>query len=333
MSSGPTDPFSGRPPALVALRAAGLGDLLTAVPALHALRDAFPKHRRYLATSASYAPLVELIGGYELLDVAGRSQLPDIEDLDVAVNLHGSGPQSHRALLALHPRALVAFASPGAFDNGPPWQRDEHEVHRWCRLLDNVGIAADPTRLGIKVPLDDRRLGGDDVTIVHPGAASPARRWPPDRFAAVCRAERALGRRVLITGTKSELRAARRVAIDGGVSRDAVLAGTLPLRELVALIGRAGRVVCGDSGIAHLATATGTPSVVLFGPTSPACWGPPADRPQHVSLWTGHRGDPHGMHCDPGLLELTVDDVCSALAQLPCRPWHAGADLMRRSAS
>jgi ADP-heptose:LPS heptosyltransferase len=320
-------------PSLVALRAASLGDLLTAVPALHALRDAFPDHRRYLATSDTYAPLVELIGGYELLDVTGRSQLPDVEGLDVAVNLHGAGPQSHRALLALRPRALVAFSHPGVFDKGPEWKRNEHEVARWCRLVECVGIAADRHRLGIHVPPDDLRLGGDDVTIVHPGAGSPARRWPPDRFAAVCRAERARGRRVLITGLKSELRVARRVAADAGLPRDAVLAGALPLRDLVALVARAGRVVCGDTGIAHLATATGTPSVILFGPTVPACWGPPPERAHHIALWTGHHGDPHAVHCDPGLLELTVDDVCAALAQLPDRPWFADSDLVRRNAS
>ena len=76
-------------------------------------------------------------------------------------------------------------------------------------------------------------------------------------------------------------------------------------------------MVCGDTGVAHLATALRTPSVVLFGPTSPALWGPPPDRPWHRPLWAGTSGDPHGERPDPGLLAIDVDQVTEALADLP----------------
>ena len=69
------------------------------------------------------------------------------------------------------------------------------------------------------------------------------------------------------------------------------------------------RVLCGDTGLAHLATAFGVPSVVLFGPTPPAEWGPPPERAQHVALHRGGRGDPHADTPDPGLLAITVADV------------------------
>jgi hypothetical protein len=301
------------------------------VPALHALRDAFPKHRRLLATSAVFQPIVECIGGYEVVDVAGRARLPDIGRVALAINLHGPGPQSHRALLALHPRVLVAFRHDTMFDvdRAPRWQPNEHEVARWCRLLESAGIAADPSRLDIRVPCDELRLGGDDVTVIHPGAGAPARRWPADRFAELCHSERALGRRVLITGSKSDARLARRIAADGGLPREAALAGVLGLGDLAALVARVGRVVCNDTGIGHLATATGTPSVVLFGPTSPARSGPPPDRPQHIALWAGRFGNPHGVQCDPGLLELTVDDVLAALARLSERFDGAAHSLYR----
>jgi ADP-heptose:LPS heptosyltransferase len=80
------------------------------------------------------------------------------------------------------------------------------------------------------------------------------------------------------------------------------------------VVATASLVVCGDTGVAHLATAYATPSVVLFGPTPPAYWGPP-DRPWHRSLWTGGTGDPHGDAPDPGLLEIAVDDVVAAAAE------------------
>jgi ADP-heptose:LPS heptosyltransferase len=95
-----------------------------------------------------------------------------------------------------------------------------------------------------------------------------------------------------------------------------VVAGRTDLLGLAALVARAGRVVCGDTGIAHLATALRTPSVLLFGPTSPRRWGP-RGRGAHLVLWSGRTGDPHGTVPDPGLLQLTVDDVLAALAALP----------------
>jgi ADP-heptose:LPS heptosyltransferase len=76
-----------------------------------------------------------------------------------------------------------------------------------------------------------------------------------------------------------------------GLGPQAVLAGRTDLLGLSALVASARLLVGPDTGVAHLATAFGTPSVVLFGPTSPALWGPPADRPQHRALWAGRTGD------------------------------------------
>ena len=106
-------------------------------------------------------------------------------------------------------------------------------------------------------------------------------------------------------------------------SRD-VVAGRTDLNALVGIVASAGRVVCGDTGVAHLATALGTPSVVLFGPTSPAQWGPPPS-PAHIALWAGRIGDPHGRRVDSGLLEISVRDVVQALTRLPRRVVHASA--------
>src|SRR5207253_2199406 len=147
------------------------------------------------------------------------------------------------------------------------------------------------------------------TTVVHPGAAYPARRWPAERWAEVARYERDSGRRVVITGTDGERSLALEVARRAGLGRGAVVAGTTTLRQLVDVVASAERVVCGDTGLAHLATATRTPSVVLFGPVSPALWGPPADRAWHRTLWAGRAGDPHGSEPDPGLLAIAVDDV------------------------
>jgi ADP-heptose:LPS heptosyltransferase len=316
---------AGEPPPVVVLRALGLGDLLTAVPALRAIAAAFPRHPRLLAVPTALAPLARCCDAVgEVVAAAGLRQPLDrrLHGAGLAVNLHGRGPESHELLLATEPRRLLAFAHPAvpASSQGPRWRADEHEVVRWCRLLEEHGIAADAGRLDIDLPPGPLPHDVRGATLVHPGAGSPARRWPPERFAAVATAEARAGRPVVVTGGPAEVELGREVAARAGLPQAAVHAGRGDVLALGRLVAAADRVVCGDTGVAHLATAVGTPSVVLFGPTSPALWGPPADRPWHRALWAGTSGDPHGRRPDPGLLAIAVDHVLEALDGLPAAP-------------
>ena len=125
------------------------------------------------------------------------------------------------------------------------------------------------------------------ATLVHPGAASPSRRWPPERFAEVARSELAAGRRVIVTGGPDEVDLANDVAARAGLPSSAVHAGQGGVLTIGRLVAAADRVVCGDTGVAHLATALRTPSVVLFGPT-PRPVGP-APRPALAPAAVGRR--------------------------------------------
>lgn len=317
--------MSDRRPSLLVLRALGLGDLLTALPVLRALADAFPDHRRLLAAPGVLRGLVRLTDAVEdVVDTVGLVPLRVATAPDVAVNLHGRGPQSHRVLLATRPRRLLAFHHPGIAEtvSSPCWRADEHEVERWCRLLVTHGIAADPSRLDLAPPPRPAPAVVRGATLLHPGAASEARRWPAERWAAVARAETTAGRAVVLTAGLGEVPLAHAIARRAGLDPDAVLVGA-DLVQLAATIAAASRVVVGDTGVAHLATALGTPSVVLFGPTSPAAWGPPPERRRHRALWAGRHGDPHGATVDPGLLAITVDDVVEALDALEHEPVEA----------
>ncbi len=303
---------------LVALRALGLGDFLCAVPAYKALARAFPHHRRILALPRSLHPLPALLDGAfpETVDVGPLEPLPAaLGPIDIAVNLHGSGPQSHRILLQAGSRRLIAFAHPDihASAGGPRWDAQEHETLRWCRLLQCAGLEADADELSIAIPAIDTLRYPSGAAILHPGAASAARRWPAERFAAVARALAPRGP-VLVTGSAAERELAQHIAVASGPGV-AAIAGETSLLELAALIARAGCVISGDTGVAHLASAYGTPSILLFGPTSPQTWGPPA-RPQHRVLWTGSVGNPHAEVVDAGLLAITVADVLQASSDL-----------------
>ncbi|MBX6381820.1 MAG: glycosyltransferase family 9 protein [Microbispora sp.] len=301
-------------PVLLALRGLGLGDLLTSVPALRALRRAHPRHHLVLAAPARLGGLVPLIGGVdEVLDVSGPGPVP-YDSPDVAVNLHGSGPESIRALRRTRPGRLLTHAHPLVPDvDGPPWEPETHERRRWCSLLEWYGIPADPEDFALGDPGPSPLSGGE--VIIHPGAAFRARRWPPDRFARVAAELAGRGHRVVVTGDATETALARHVARLAGLPEECVLAGRTDLAGLAALTAHAALVVCGDTGVSHLAVAVGTPSVVLYGPVPPALWGPPPEGP-HIALWAGCRGDPHGDRPSEGLLEIGVAEVLDAVTRL-----------------
>lgn len=317
------DPAASAPRArLLVLRALGLGDLLAGIPALRALRREYPGHELVLAAPAGLAPVAEATGAVDrLLPASAPSRaVPRALDWtgpppDVAVDLHGNGPPSHRLLQNLRPSRLLAFAHPGTPEiEGPPWHAGEHERDRWCRLLRWYGIDADPADLLLPRPHTASPAPG--AVVLHPGAGAPARCWPVERYAAVATALRTRGRRVVVTGGADEGDLVARLAERAGLPDTDVFAGGPPFDRLSALVAGAAALVSGDTGLAHLAVAHATPTVTLFGPVPPGQWGPPA-RPRHVALWHGPRGDPHADRPDPALLRITPDEVLHALDRLP----------------
>jgi ADP-heptose:LPS heptosyltransferase len=304
---------------VLVLRALGLGDLLTSVAALRGLRRAHPRDRLVLAAPAALGAWLAGLGVVD--DVVAVRGLQDGALLAsrggsprVAVNLHGRGPASHEMLRRLAPAYLVAYACPEAgVDEGPKWREGEHEVDRWIRLSRWAGGAAEPDDLRLPSP---GPRGGH--VVVHPGAASGSRRWPAARWASVA-AALAADHRVVVTGTPAEAELCHEVA--GAAAGAENACGRLDLDELGGLVGTAGLVLSGDTGVAHLATAFTTPSVTLFGPVSPALWGPRIDAHLHTALWRTagdepRPGDPHGDEPDERLLGIEVPEVVEAAREL-----------------
>ncbi|ACL39875.1 glycosyl transferase family 9 [Pseudarthrobacter chlorophenolicus A6] len=308
----------GERPELLVLRALKLGDLLVAVPALKAIRRAFPEHRLRYAAQGWLSEALGLVGGYELLPTHGLDQPlalgPGV--VDVAVNLHGNGPESAGRIEALKARRTIAYR--GGNLEGPPWRPELHERDRWAHLLSWHGIDADPTDLRLERPRVPNPVPG--ATVVHVGAAYGSRLWPAERFAAVAAELARAGHRVVFTGGEGEKDRAYAVCRLAGLTADTVLAGSLGLAGFAAVIAGARVVVSADTGAAHLASAYGTPSVVLFGPAPPEIWGPPPG-PHVVLTQAGlRRGDTFSDVPDPALLAVEVDDVMAAVAGLGLLP-------------
>jgi ADP-heptose:LPS heptosyltransferase len=182
-------------------------------------------------------------------------------------------------------------------------------------VLEHHGVPADATDLRLAPPRQVRRGRPGAPVLVHPGARFGAKCWPARRFGELAAALNRAGHPVLVTGTAGEHSLAGAVAGAAGLADSRVLAGRTDLEQLCALVAGAELVISGDTGIAHLAAAFGTPSVTLFGPVGPEQWGPPSDGP-HVALGdaTVRRGDPFADDPDPALLAIGVGDVLRAAA-------------------
>lgn len=315
---------NNKQPVLLALRALKLGDLLVAVPALRGLRKAYPDHRLLYAAPAWIAEALELVGGIDHLPTPGLDDPLTMAPgtVDVAVNLHGNGPESRRRIHELQARRVIAHQSP-ALDGlpaleGPEWVTGRHERERWTRLLAWHGIDADPLDFRLNKPSVPSPRPG--ATVIHVGAAYGSRLWPIERFADVAVELAAAGHNVVLTGGTSErdraeataaLAKLKGVNLDGGV-----LAGQQGLAAFAATIAEARLVVSADTGAAHLASAYGRPSVVLFGPAPAEEWGPPPG-PHKVLTAVGlRRGDVFAPDPDPALLAVGVRDVLEAVDSL-----------------
>jgi len=112
---------------------------------------------------------------------------------------------------------------------------------------------------------------GTNYVVLHVGAGSVLKLWPPERWRALADRLESRGLRVVWSAGPGE--DAIVDAIDGGSSRARIL-GTLALAALWQVLARAQLLVCPDTGIAHLGRVAGVPTVTLFGPGSAQICGP-----------------------------------------------------------
>jgi ADP-heptose:LPS heptosyltransferase len=215
---------------------------------------------------------------------------------------------------------------------------DLHEVVRGLSLVATLGYRLpEGDEGGLRIRRDRAAgvpdLGGGGYVVVHPGASVPARTWAPQRHAALVDALAGTGRRVVVTGGPGEraltaLVAGPRRAPDRVVD----LGGRLDLAGLAEVLGRAGVVVVGNTGPAHLAAAVGTPVVSLFSPVVPAArwrpWGVPlALLGDQDAACAGSRARVCPLPGHPCLDGVPVAEVVAAverLAPLPERQEVAG---------
>jgi ADP-heptose:LPS heptosyltransferase len=201
------------------------------------------------------------------------------------------------------------------------------EVERAMSLARAAGYElpeGDTGGLAVRRPLPDvsALLPRTPFVVLHPGTSVPARAWPAERYAAVCRLLNDEGRTVVVTGAASEIALTAVVAAGTPAVN---LGGRTSLAELAAVLSAAEAVVVGNTGPAHLAAAVGTPVVSLFAPTVPAAqWAP--YRVPLVLLGDQHAAcrDTRVTRCrfegHPCLSSVRAEDVVLAVRELGSEP-------------
>jgi ADP-heptose:LPS heptosyltransferase len=347
----------GRPAKIAVFRALQLGDLLCAVPALRALRRAFPHARitliglpwarRFVERFPRYLDAFLAFPGFpgfpeQSCDVAALPAFltsAQRERFDVALQMHGSGTLSNAVVAMLGARITAGFYVHGDHCPDPrrfiEWQARDREVDRYLSLLRALGVPADDAAL--EFPLDDadreelaraaagHALGRSDYVCVHPGSQLPSRRWPPERFAAVADELAADGLRVVLTGVAQEAALTRAVA--QSMRAPALdLAGKTTLGAAAALLVRARLLVANDTGVAHVAAALGTPTVRVCCGGDERRWAP-ADGSKHRVIAhrvscrpCSHATCPIGHPCATGVpVAAVVEAARTLLAQAAAR--------------
>jgi len=267
-----------------------LGDAVMALPALGAVRQAFPASTLILAATAAVAPLFEEgtpAAPNEILTIDRDREIAQLRAAQadavlLLTNSFGSAwvarrsgipgrwgyRSAGRSLLLTRgvgrPKGIVhqveyylALArgldleAPAAADAKPAIQPSPAARARATTLLTNAGIDPSATIVGFA-----------------PGAAyGQAKRWPPDRVARVIEALARDGVTAVLLGARADRETAR--AIESTLSpgtRVVDLIGRTSLRELVGVIARCAAFVSNDSGAMHVAAAVGVPLTAIFGP-------------------------------------------------------------------
>ena len=301
--------FLGYPPQKIAiLRAIKLGDLLCAIPAIRALRIAFPEAHIALISLPWAEEFVACYPQYfdEFISFPGWPGLPEqplqpartvaflqqMQDRkwDVVLQLQGNGTLVNAMLSLFGAKALAGYYMPEqrserwVADTGlmQAYPIDCHEIYRHVGLMVFLGIPSQGYDLEFGLTnmdkqdgrrrMDEMKAKSGQYICLHAGGIS-GRRWPETYFAQVADVLAERGYMIVMTGTAGEqpiIDAVRAAMKHPSMS----IAGQTSLRQLGAVLQTAALLISNDTGVAHLGVACQTPSVVIFTSADPAEWGP-----------------------------------------------------------
>jgi hypothetical protein len=300
---------------VLVFRALKLGDMLCAVPALRALRRGLPRAKIILLGLPWARTFAARFHHYidDFMEFPGYPGLPEqkyepgnlarfmkrtlMHHFDLAIQMHGSGMISNRLVASLGARFTAGYYPAGQArpdrDRYIPYPEKGNEVERNLALVRHLGFIDQGTNLEFPLLDEDaaelsaaeklRGLTSRTYVCIHPGASVREKCWPVDHFARIGLLLRQKNLTVVATGNRREADLAARIS--GVMGGDCIDAASLDLSlgSLALLIRDARLLVCNDTGISHIASALGVPSVVIFTLADPDRWAP-LDRTRHRAL-------------------------------------------------
>ncbi|HUR97193.1 MAG TPA: glycosyltransferase family 9 protein [Pyrinomonadaceae bacterium] len=335
---------------VLVVRLRSIGDTVLATPSLVALRRFLPESEIDILVEDWVAPVLDdFEGAGRLVAPAGGalSRLATAREIrrrnyDVVFNLHGgttatffaraSGAPHRVGYENYHYSFLYNHRLSSAKDF---WKREKtHSAEQQLALLGFVGIPVNDlpkSRLTVSekaLNSGEQKLmeqGGKhldklgEFVLMHPAAAFDTKEWAAENFARVAEFLQSIGLTTIAIATPQERRVLDNLKAQSSAPIYAFDNFTLP--EITALASRARLFVGNDSGIAHMAAATGTPSVVIFGSSNRHHWRPWTDAPNEV-VFEGFNCQPcPGFECkefgEPRCIHnVTVESVTDAIGRV-----------------
>lgn len=274
---------------IIVLRGGALGDFLLTLPAISALRNAFPNATLSLFAYSEAASLVVKCGVADKtfsLNHAGIAQLfsdhPCFDEritrmffeADLVLNYLNDPDQT----VAKNLKVLCG----GRVLTQSPFVRSGHASGHFLQPLQQIGLKPGNTVVKLKLDAEIIHAGkaklevfaGNRRTVaIHPGSGGQFKNWPLDRFLALAGILRKTHgfAPFFITGEADTLVLKKMIELQTGYP----VFSNLSLEEIGGILGASDAYIGNDSGITHLAAVVGTPLVVaLFGPTNPEIWAP-----------------------------------------------------------
>lgn len=257
---------------VLVLRGGALGDFLVTLPALALLRRRWPEARLELIGNATAAQLAlnrQLVDAVHSQHAAkwhalyGDRPLPSdlaawLDEFDLVISYWPDPERELRRRFPRHARQTFIFA--GAMPTLQP------AAAHYCEPFSTIGLVTKEFMYHLA-----SHRPAEKVVAIHPGSGSPTKNWPIVHWRQLAEnLRREFGAKLLVVSGEADGAAASALADVGTPLRN------LPLEELVNHLAGAALFIGHDSGVSHLAAACGTPCVLLFGPSDPATWAPPA---------------------------------------------------------
>jgi heptosyltransferase II len=283
-----------------------IGDAVMTTPAMDAVRSTFPQAEVVVVANPIVAelfthhPFCDRVVVYDKKGVhSGISgflrfsrQLKE-EEFDLALLFQNAIEAALMARIASIP-IRAGYRTDGRgflLTHGVPVGRKERRLHHtdyYLTMLEKLGIDGGSRRLFLALAEDEKSwaegvLGEGAWAAINPGAAyGSAKRWIPERFAAVADAMTLeFGMRTLLTGGPGE----REIGLEiekHSIQKPINMIGKTSVRQMMALLAHCRIMITNDSGPMHVAAAMGTPVVALFGSTDHTTTSPLSENCQIV---------------------------------------------------